>query len=402
MAEYYDIIDINDGVALMSDKDGAFIVEVEGKKYYGDTFAPLGGGLPLRAEFRDLAREMIEKNAKKSEMSLSVDPVPAETAQEQGARHGVPATSVTVPSTLEGMIAGLIADNCVGKVMSEVKPMIDRYVKCTYGTLPTKTIVVKSEKGEKKVKGVVAKEFKNIVNLVAMNMPVYLSGPSGCGKNVICKQVSEALGLEFYFSNAVTQEYKLTGFVDANGRYHETQFYKAFTQGGLFMLDEMDASVPEVLVILNAAIANGYFDFPNGKAEAHSDFRVVAAGNTLGGGANDVYTGRYQLDASSLDRFSIVPVDYDENVEAALSGDDKEILEFVRSLRKAFKKEQMNGVVSYRTIERLAKMRGVVDIQDIIRFTVLRGMDESDLKLLYNNLEISDKNIYKKAMKGCL
>lgn len=402
MAEYYDVIDINDGMALMSDKDGALIVEVEGKKYHFDTFAPLGGGLPLRAEFRDLAREMIEKNAKKTGITLSNDPIPAETAQEKEERHGVPATSVIIPSTLEGMIAGLIADNCVSKVMSEVRPMIDKYVKDTYGTLPTKTIVVKSEKGEKKVKGIISKELTNVVNLVAMNMPVYLSGPSGCGKNVICKQVSEALGLDFYFSNAVTQEYKLTGFVDANGRYHETQFYKAFTRGGLFMLDEIDASVPEVLVILNAAIANGYFDFPNGKAEAHRDFRVIAAGNTLGGGANDVYTGRYQLDASSLDRFAIIPVDYDENVEAGLSGDDKEILEFVRSLRKAFKKEQMNGVVSYRTIERLAKMRGMVDIKDVIRFTVLRGMDESDLKLLYNNLEISDKNIYKKAMKGCL
>ena len=55
--------------------------------------------------------------------------------------------------------------------------------------------------------------------------------------------------------------------------------------GGLFFLDEMDASIPEVLVLLNAAIANGYFEFPNGKITAHEDFRVVAAGNTVGSGA---------------------------------------------------------------------------------------------------------------------
>jgi MoxR-like ATPase len=98
-------------------------------------------------------------------------------------------------------------------------------------------------------------------------------------KNVICKQVAEALKLEFYFSNAVTQEFRLTGFVDANGRYQDTQFFHAFTEGGIFFLDEMDASIPEVLVILNAAIANRYFDFPgHGRVQAHENFRVIAAG----------------------------------------------------------------------------------------------------------------------------
>ena len=117
---------------------------------------------------------------------------------------------------------------------------------------------------------------------------MFLAGPAGSGKNVICKQIAKALDLDFYFSNAVTQEYKLTGFTDANGTYHESQFYKAFRNGGLFMLDEMDASIPEVLIILNAAIANRYFDFPApiGYVEAHPDFRVVAAGNTFGNGAD--------------------------------------------------------------------------------------------------------------------
>ena len=131
-----------------------------------------------------------------------------------------------------------------------------------------------------------------------------LTGAAGTGKNVICKQVAQALGLKFYFSNAVTQEYKLTGFTDANGRYQPTQFYKAFTEGGVFMLDEIDASIPEVLVILNSAIANGYFDFPApiGYVDAHPDFRVVAAGNTTGNGADFEYVGRNQLDASSLEQ----------------------------------------------------------------------------------------------------
>lgn len=74
----------------------------------------------------------------------------------------------------------------------------------------------------------------------------------------------------------------------------------------------MDASAPEVLIHLNAALANGYFDFPNGKVYAHEDFRVVGAGNTTGQGADAQYTGRTQLDASSLDRFKLVEVNYNK------------------------------------------------------------------------------------------
>ena len=77
------------------------------------------------------------------------------------------------------------------------------------------------------------------------------------------------------------------------------------------MLDEMDASIPEVLVILNAAIANRYFDFPApiGYVEANPNFRVIAAGNTTGHGADFEYVGRNQLDGASLDRFAVVKID---------------------------------------------------------------------------------------------
>ena len=79
-------------------------------------------------------------------------------------------------------------------------------------------------------------------------------------------------------------------------------------------MDEMDASIPETLIILNAAIANRYFDFPNGKVSANPNFRVIAAGNTVGTGADNNYTGRYCLDRASLDRFAMVNIDYSEKI----------------------------------------------------------------------------------------
>ena len=125
------------------------------------------------------------------------------------------------------------------------------------------------------------------------------------------EQIAKELGWNFYFSNSVQQEYKLTGFIDAGGCFHETEFYKACSDENdcIFFLDEMDASIPDVLVLLNAAIANGYFEFPNGRVDLkHVHF--VAAGNTVGSGADDMYTGRMVLDQATLDRFVIVEFGY--------------------------------------------------------------------------------------------
>jgi len=181
------------------------------------------------------------------------------------------------------------------KHLKQARDEVSKMISKEFGTLPRCIIEIKSPDGKvKKIKEITHEKFSDIIKLINADVPVFLMGAAGCGKNHICKQVSEALGLEFYFTNAVSNEYKITGFIDANGKFHETQFYKAFTEGGLFFFDEIDASVPEVLVLLNAAIENRYFNFPTGKVNAHSNFRVIAAGNTYGSGASIQYVGRYQ------------------------------------------------------------------------------------------------------------
>ena len=90
--------------------------------------------------------------------------------------------------------------------------------------------------------------------------------------------------LDFYPASTITQEFKLTGFEDGHGKYHETNFYKAVKNGGLFFLDEMDSCASDVMVGLNGVLASGYFDFPNETIYIHKDFKVLAAGNTIGHG----------------------------------------------------------------------------------------------------------------------
>lgn len=241
------------------------------------------------------------------------------------------------------------------------------------------------EEPEQTTENIQHKQYNTIKTCIQNNIPVYLVGEAGTGKNYTLESIAWDLELDFYFTNSVQQEYKLTGFIDAGGKYHETEFYKAFTKGGLFFLDEMDASIPEVLVLLNAAIANGYFEFPNGRKEAHEDFRVVAAGNTVGSGADELYTGRLVLDQATLDRFVIIEFDYDRNVELHLANNNTELVDFVEKLRKQSRENGMRCTFSYRCIIQVTKLEQTgMDIKTILQIAVFKGMNKDTINQFSN------------------
>lgn len=229
------------------------------------------------------------------------------------------------------------------------------------------------------------------------DIPVYLAGPAGSGKNHTVEQIADELGWEFYFSNSVQQEYKLTGFIDAGGKYHETEFYKVCTSDKdcVFFLDEMDASIPEVLVLLNAAIANGYFEFPNGRVELeHVHF--VAAGNTVGSGADEMYTGRMVLDQATLDRFAIIEFDYSLRIEMAISKGNADLVSFIRQLREEADKKGIRATFSYRCITMVTKLEVAgMDDEEIIRIAVMKGLDKDTV----NTFNISGATKYHGALK---
>jgi hypothetical protein len=163
-------------------------------------------------------------------------------------------------------------------------------------------------------------KFPLLAAAVAARVNVMLVGPAGSGKTTAVEKVAKALGLKFYATGAVSSEYKLTGFIDAQGRVVSTAFRKAFEFGGLFLFGETDASMPGALLAFNTALANDWMDFPDGVVKKHPDFRVVADANTYGTGADRQYVGRNKLDAASLDRYAVLEWGYDEALEASLVG----------------------------------------------------------------------------------
>lgn len=300
-----------------------------------------------------------------------------------------PATTPTRDMTfglLEKALAKVMMEEYAPELANKMKENFSEWVAKTYGPIEQKVTFVVPEHG--KVEGTTHEMFETVLTYVLADEPVLLTGPAGTGKNVICQQVAEAMNLPFYFSNAVTQEYKLTGFTDAYGNYQPSQFYKAFTEGGILMLDEMDASIPEVLVILNAAIANRYFDFPApiGKVEAHPDFRVVAGANTFGTGADYTYSGRYQLDGASLDRFAVVEIGYSPKIERSITKDE-ELLDFFRCFRDACEQSGIRHIVSYRSLKRLEKLKNSLDKTLLLVTSLLKNLEQDDLNMIYSYMK---------------
>lgn len=243
-------------------------------------------------------------------------------------------------------------------------------------------------------------KYNQIMTCIEVGIPVYLAGPAGSGKNYTVEKIAEELGWNFYFSNSIQQEYKLTGFIDAGGKYHETEFYKACMdeEECIFFLDEIDASIPDVLVLLNAAIANGYFEFPNRRVD-FDNVHFVAAGNTLGNGADERYTGRMVLDSATLDRFAIIPFDYDRDIELGLANKNEELVNFIHDVRDFVDRRGLRHTVSYRCIKMVTSLEEAeMSLEDILDIVVFKGVDKDTRRIISDG--IPNTNKYSKILKA--
>lgn len=221
------------------------------------------------------------------------------------------------------------------------------------------------------------KQFPDVLASVNAGIPTALIGPAGGGKSTLALQASKALDLKFYLQNGVSGDYQLTGYMDAHGRYNGTVFRTAFETGGLFMLDEADTSDATALKWLNTAIAQGYATFPDNPEPVfkHDKFRIIMAANTFGTGADRVYVGANQLDASTLDRFVFIEFEYDETLEIMLAGNDQ-WAKRVQAIRQAAQKEKARVVISPRASINGAKLLQIGWTQETVENRVIwKGMD---------------------------
>ena len=262
-------------------------------------------------------------------------------------------------------------------------------------------VIEAAKKNKGKKNEVYCAKFQRIVAKVSRGNNVYLYGPAGSGKSHTAEQVAEALGLDFYGQTTIQFAHDVRGYGDAGGKFQDTPFYKAFAFGGLYFQDEYDRSNAEAAIVLNSALANGWYDFPIvGRVEAHPNFRFMAAGNTLMTGADEEYVTGQEIDASSRDRFAyFFEIDYSHEVEMRIAHGHEEIVLFVEDVRQAIKETGIKHVVSYRATAAMTdEVENENDLVACCDESIFKALDVDARREIYERL--NDKaNIWAKALK---
>lgn len=193
-----------------------------------------------------------------------------------------------------------------------------------------------------------------VAELVKAGVPVLLTGERGSGKTTLVKDVANTLKLTF-FSMSMTRQTTLShilGFMNVNGVYIPSQLRAAAEKGGVYLLDEIDASDPNVLLCLNT-IENGYIAFPDKVIDLHKDFRLLATSNPQDNHRD--YNGRAKLDAATLDRFDDISVEKDDILEQSLV--DFNTFSHMELIRKCLREVNSATYISMRDSIRFQKRK---------------------------------------------
>ncbi len=226
------------------------------------------------------------------------------------------------------------------------------------------------------------RQFEELLGLVQEgHNNLLLVGPAGSGKTTLAKNLAQALGLEFGFislSAGVTETHLMGRTLpqsDGSWKFVPSRFVTVYENGGVYLLDEIDAADANVMVAINAALANGVLVTPDGSTHhRHDKCIIVAAANTWGRGGDLMYVGRNQLDASTLDRFCLATifVTYDEELEsslvkAALAKEAAtELIEWITTLRSAISRNRLRRVASTRlVVSSIRALRAGKDLQTV-------------------------------------
>lgn len=227
------------------------------------------------------------------------------------------------------------------------------------------TIITPSGERRELAGEVFHEEYEWLLTLAQAGKPIFLPGPTGCGKTHLAAQIARGLHGDKWrdrfgilsCSPATAERHflgrSIPNITTGQDVYRTAEFVRCYEEGGVFVADEIDAADASVLLVFNAALANGYLPLPDRTekpiAYRHKDFVFVACANTWGRGADRMYVGRNRLDEATLDRFRIgtVPLDYSRAIEMAVCP-DVELYETLVKWREGIYANRLERVISTR------------------------------------------------------
>lgn len=210
------------------------------------------------------------------------------------------------------------------------------------------------------------------------HLNIWLAGPAGTGKTTAAEKLAEIFGLKFYYNGALSTKFELVGYNDANGNYVRTAFRDAWENGGTYLFDEIDGSMPDALLSMNGALANSIASFPDKMVPRHKDCIIIAGANTTGLGGGIEYVGAMKQNAAFLNRFVFIKWPHDDALEYALCT-NHEWLNRVRHVRRNVVTKQIKShlITMRASIFGASLLAAGMDQKDVEEMTLKCGMTDA-------------------------
>jgi len=349
---------------------------------------------------QDLRKKAAEL-AKAKGLNLSLTTIRTKWSKEQLADF-IASDGETVPAVADKADKAALLLELLGQLTPEAPPVdeeqIKEWINEAVGIASRKFTFVMPETGTEKDMGIQHKDFDKILTLVKLTQPkvkkelgnmgldgVCLWGGAGGGKTFLAHAIADALELDFYPCSChphMTAS-QLFGYPTATGGYVESPLYKAFKNGGLFLLDEGDRAPEGIITSLNGATANGFCTFPNGEiVEKHEDFCLILGSNTNLRGNSKMYNSAKRQDGSVLDRYTFFKLEYDEELEKMLSGGNADWYATVKKYRDAAPKVGSDHLITPRATRSGATLlaTGIFTWAEVEEMTIWKGLDPDQVR----------------------
>lgn len=247
--------------------------------------------------------------------------------------------------------------------------------------------------------------FADVIAFMQARLPVYIYGPTGSGKTFSTKMIAEeVLKLPFYrkvMSSQASESY-LLGYANAQGTYVEGIAYKAYKDGGVLLIDEIDNGNANInTVVKQLSDSNSCFFPVVGNIPKHKDFYIVANANTIGNGATKQYVGRAPQDAAMLNTFAFVHWPYDTRFEErialaeykAYGGKDENLakkrIDDFWKMRRAIEELAINHILSSRNLIHIMRLVAIgVHVNKITRAIIARGLEKDQFTKIVNKANL--------------
>lgn len=270
------------------------------------------------------------------------------------------------------------------------------------GGAPTRIEVVRPGEEKPEDAGLQHAGFPLLLAAISAGVNVAMVGPAGSAKTTAAMNAAKVLrrGFTTISCSPTMTSGQVIGRPTADGGWVDGPMVQAMRQGNVFLKDEFDKMRADLAPMVNSATANRMIGLPTGEnLDAHADTVFIAAMNTFGTGATDLYASQRQ-DAATMDRYFFIEWVYDPQLEAAmcglklrLKGPDYSLdkggllgtgeawMRYILKVRETLEKEHIKHVVSPRATQMGIKLAAAgIGIHWLQHGLVLKGLKPAQIE----------------------